>query len=64
MGNDGKFLNSNQQTMYIGIFEPSVTRRSPQKQKSAQNNSDIGTKRVNQKVFDYLTNSILDKNHI
>ena len=30
---------------------------------SAQNNSDIGTKRVNQKVFDYLTNSILDRNH-
>ena len=30
---------------------------------SAQNNSDIGTKRVNQKVFDYLTNSILDRNN-
>ena len=30
---------------------------------SAQNNSDIGTKRVPQKVFDYLTNSILDRNN-
>ena len=30
---------------------------------SAQNNSDIGTKRVPQKVFDYLTDSILDRNH-
>ena len=30
---------------------------------SAQNNSDIGTKRVPQKVFDYLTNSILDRTH-
>ena len=36
MGNDGKFLNSNQQIMYNGIFEPSVTRRSPQKQKFPQ----------------------------
>jgi Reverse transcriptase (RNA-dependent DNA polymerase) len=30
---------------------------------SAQNNSDIGTKRVPQKTFDYLTNSILDRNN-
>ena len=30
---------------------------------SAQNNSDIGTKHVPQKVFDYLTNSILDRTH-
>ena len=30
---------------------------------SAQNNSDIGNKRVTQKVFDYLTNSILDRNN-
>ena len=30
---------------------------------SAQNNSDIGTKRVPQKVFDYLTDSILDRTH-
>ena len=30
---------------------------------STQNNSDIGTKRVPQKVFDYLTNSILDRTH-
>ena len=30
---------------------------------SAQNNSDIGTKRAPQKVFDYLTDSILDRNH-
>ena len=28
---------------------------------SVQNNSDIGTKRVPQKVFDYLTDSILDR---
>ena len=30
---------------------------------SPQNNSDIGTKRVNQQAFDYLTNSILDRNN-
>ena len=26
-------------------------------------NSDIGTKRVPQRIFDYLTNSILDRSH-
>ena len=30
---------------------------------SAQNNADIGTKRVPQRIFDYLTNSILDRSH-
>ena len=30
---------------------------------STQNNSDIGTKRVPQKVFDYLTSSILDRTY-
>ena len=30
---------------------------------SAQNNADIGTKRVTQRDFDYLTNSILDRSH-
>ena len=30
---------------------------------SAQNNSDIGTKRVPQRIFDYLTNSILQRSH-
>ena len=36
MGNYGKFLNSKRQIIYNGIFEPSVTRRSPQKQKFPQ----------------------------
>lgn len=30
---------------------------------SAQNNSDIGTKRVPEKLFNYLTDSILDRQH-
>ena len=30
---------------------------------SAQNNDDIGTKRAPQRIFDYLTNSILDRSH-
>ena len=30
---------------------------------SAQNNSNIRTKRVPQKAFDYLMNSILDRTH-